>query len=134
MPANGTLDEELISRLVHAFYAKIRADEILSPIFGRVIGDQWTPHLAKMCDFWSSVMLTTGRYHGNPMMAHIRLKDVRPEHFERWLSMFRATAAEVCPGELGDLFSARAGNIARSLQMGMFYRPAMVATAPVPKS
>ena len=107
MSATSTLNEETISHLVHAIYDRIRDDEILGPIFERVIGDQWTPHLAKMCDFWSSVMLSTGRFHGNPMMAHMRLKDVRPEHFERWLSMFRATASEVCPGELGDLFADR---------------------------
>jgi hemoglobin len=76
-----------------------------------------------MCDFWSSVMLTSGRYKGNPMTAHMRLKMVKPEHFERWLFLFRDTARALCAPEVADLFIARADNIARSLQLGMFYRP-----------
>ena len=123
-PVHPDIDEEMVRRLVHAFYAKIRNDAILGPIFARVIGDDWDPHLAKMCDFWSSVMLMSGRYKGNPMIAHMRLKMVRPEHFARWLELFHATALEECPPSIAVQFGARADNIARSLQLGMFYRPA----------
>jgi len=123
-PVHPDIDEEMVRRLVHAFYAKIRNDAILGPIFARVIGDDWEPHLAKMCDFWSSVMLMSGRYKGNPMIAHMRLKMVRPEHFARWLELFHATALEECPASIAVQFGARADNIARSLQLGMFYRPA----------
>lgn len=122
-PVDDAITEELIHRLVHGFYARIRTDEVLGPIFSRVIGENWDPHLAKMCDFWSSVMRMTGRYKGNPMLAHIRLKMVRPEHFERWLSLFRESADETCEPELGALFVSRAENVARSLQLGMFYKP-----------
>jgi hemoglobin len=75
-----------------------------------------------MCDFWSSVMLMSGRYKGNPMIAHMRLKMVRPEHFERWLALFVETAGEVCPPPAAEAFVGRANNVARSLQLGMFYR------------
>ena len=122
-PVHPSIDEGTIRTLVHGFYAKIREDAVLGPIFARVIGEDWDPHLAKMCDFWSSVMLMTGRYKGNPMLAHLRLKTVRPEHFERWLALFRLTAEEICPSEIAALFVARAENIARSLQLGMFFRP-----------
>ena len=123
-PAHPDIDEEMIRTLVHAFYARIRSDDVLAPIFARVIGDDWGPHLAKMCDFWSSVMLMSGRYKGNPMIAHMRLKMVKPEHFARWLDLFRATALEECPPDIAVQFCARAYNIARSLKLGMFYRPA----------
>jgi hemoglobin len=122
-PVHAAIGEEMIHTLVHAFYARIREDVVLGPIFARVIGADWDPHLAKMCDFWSSVMLMSGRYKGTPMIAHMRLKMVRPEHFERWLELFRKTSAEVCPPEIASLFVGRAENIARSLQLGMFYRP-----------
>jgi hemoglobin len=122
-PVDDAITEDLIHDLVHAFYARIRTDEVLSSIFARVIGEDWDPHLAKMCDFWSSVMRMTGRYKGNPMVAHMRLKMVRPEHFERWLALFRETALEICGPELAALFLSRAENIARSLQLGMFYKP-----------
>ena len=114
--------EELIHAVVHGFYSKVREDGELGPVFNRVISD-WGPHLEKMCAFWSSVMRISGRYHGNPMAAHLRLKAARPEHFQRWLSLFGETARELCPPEIAEAFTSRAENIARSLQLGMFYRP-----------
>jgi len=115
------VNEEMIAKVVHTFYGKVRTDPMIGPIFERVVED-WDPHLAKMCDFWSSVMLMSGRYKGNPMIAHMRLKMVRPEHFERWLALFTQTADEVCPPAAAEAFVGRAQNIARSLQLGMFYR------------
>lgn len=128
-PLDPSIDEELIHTLVHRFYAAIRQDGELGPIFERVIGDGWDPHLAKMCDFWSSVMRMTGRFKGNPMTAHMRLKQVRPEHFARWLTLFRQTAREVCAPDIAELFIGKAETIARSLQLGMFFRPAAPAGA-----
>jgi hemoglobin len=127
-PLHEDIDERTIRSLVHGFYARIRLDPVLGPIFAQIIGADWTPHLAKMCDFWSSVMLISGRYKGNPMLAHMRLKMVRPEHFERWLALFRETADDLCTPEVAALFVSRAETIARSLQLGMFYRPKLQAT------
>ena len=45
----------------------------LGPVFERVVGDAWEPHLEKMRAFWSSLVLASGRYKGNPMMAHLML-------------------------------------------------------------
>ncbi|MBS0473098.1 MAG: group III truncated hemoglobin [Proteobacteria bacterium] len=121
--------EAEIKALVHAFYAKVRNDRSLGPIFDRVITD-WDPHLAKMCDFWSSVMRTSGRYKGNPMAAHLRLKTVQPEHFQRWLELFAQTAREQFESDLAEGFADRSENIARSLQLGMFFRPGEAAVRP----
>ena len=114
--------ETQIHNLVHGFYAKVRDDDALGPIFNRAITD-WEPHLEKMCAFWSSVMRVSGRYHGNPMAAHLRLETVRPEHFEHWLGLFAETARELFAAELAEAFIGRAKTIANSLQLGMFYRP-----------
>jgi len=122
-PVHPEIDEQTIRALVHAFYGRVRADEQIGPIFARVIGQGWDVHLAKMCDFWSSVMLLTGRYKGQPMVAHMRLKMIRPEHFARWLELFRQTANDLCTPQIAALFIARAENIARSLQFGMFFQP-----------
>jgi hemoglobin len=122
-PVSPEIDETIIKALVHGFYAKVRADAQLGPIFNRIIADDWDRHLAKMCDFWSSVMLMSGRYKGQPMVAHMRLKMVRPEHFQRWLALFGETARALTPPDIAALFIGRAENIARSLQMGMFFRP-----------
>lgn len=126
-PLHPSIDEAMIQALVHGFYAKVRNDRDIGPIFARAIGPNWDAHLAKMCDFWSSVMLMTGRYKGSPMTAHMRLKSVRPDHFQRWLALFRATAEELLAPEIARLFIARADNIARSLQLGMFFRPKEIA-------
>ena len=110
--------EAMIEELVHGFYAKVRQDPELGPIFGVVVSD-WGPHLRKMCDFWSSVTLMSGRYHGTPMPVHARLDGVGPAQFGRWLQLFEATAIEVCPPAAAALFVDRARRIAQSLQMGM---------------
>src|SRR5512141_499617 len=70
--ARTGIDEPMIERLVRNFYAKIREDELLGPIFEARIHD-WEPHLQRMCAFWSSVALMSGRYHGSPMTKHLPL-------------------------------------------------------------
>lgn len=119
----GVTTEAEIERLVRYFYARIRIDPVLGPIFLEAIGRDWEPHLLKMCDFWSSVMLTTGRYKGQPMRAHLKLKTVTPKHFDRWLMLFRETAEEVCAPETAERFVEKAARIAESLQLGMFFKP-----------
>jgi hemoglobin len=118
--AASPVTEEMIHDLVHAFYAKIRKDPALGPIFNRVIAEaDWPPHLAKMCDFWSSVTLMSGRFKGSPMQAHVQIGDLRPTHFARWLHLFERTAREICPPEAAAVFVEKSQMIARSLQMGI---------------
>lgn len=109
------LSEAVLTSLVHGFYGKIRHDPVLGPIFAARISD-WGPHLEKMVDFWSSVALMTGRYHGAPVPKHAGLP-VTWAHFERWLELFRETAREVCAPEGAAYVIARAERIARSLHM-----------------
>jgi hemoglobin len=110
--------EPMINDLVHAFYARAREDALLGPVFSAVVTD-WDTHLNKMCAFWSSVTLLTGRYKGTPMQAHAALPQIAPAHFQQWLALFRATAVEVCPPHAAALFIDRADRIAESLQMGI---------------
>ena len=115
--ARTGISEAMIERLVHAFYAKVRADEMLAPVFQARIHD-WEPHLAQMCAFWSSVALMSGRYHGTPMAKHAPLP-VDADHFDRWLALFEATAREICPPEAAAHFVALARGIATSLELGI---------------
>lgn len=115
--AETGINERMIERLVHRFYDKVRADTVLGPIFDARIAD-WQPHLARMCAFWSSVVLISGRYHGRPMEAHRELP-VDHSHFERWLALFRETARAECPSKAADLFIDRAERIAESLELGI---------------
>ena len=111
-----TINEASITDLVHSFYAKVRKDEFIGPIFNETIGDNWGPHLATMVNFWSSVMLTTGAYKGNPMIKHQRLPGLRAEHFERWLEMFEETASDLFVASHASEFISKAHRIADSLQ------------------
>jgi hemoglobin len=111
------ITEAMIERLVRSFYAKVRADAVLGPIFDARIRD-WEPHLQQMCAFWSSVALMTGRYHGTPMAKHLPLPVVA-DHFDRWLHLFEATAREICPPKAAVHFVERAKRIAASLELGI---------------
>jgi hemoglobin len=115
--ARTGIDEAMIERLVRSFYAKVRTDPLLAPVFEARIRD-WEPHLQRMCAFWSSVALTSRRYHGSPMAKHLPLP-VAAEHFDRWLSLFADTAREICPPEAQAHFVERAGRIAESLELGI---------------
>ncbi|PKP73694.1 MAG: preprotein translocase [Alphaproteobacteria bacterium HGW-Alphaproteobacteria-6] len=115
--AETGLDEARLTALVHRFYDKVRTDDVLGPIFVEHIAD-WGPHLAKMVDFWSSVALMTGRYHGAPVVRHAGLP-VDWAHFERWLTLFRETAHQTCPTVGAALVIDRAERIARSLSFAI---------------
>lgn len=111
------IDAVMIDRLVRTFYGKVREDEVLAPVFDARISD-WEPHLARMCEFWSSVALMSGVYHGRPMEKHLPLP-VDARHFDRWLMLFRQAAHEVCPAAAAAHFIERAERIAQSLEMGI---------------
>ena len=112
------MSEDMIRNLVHTFYARVREDEVLGAIFNRVVGD-WDEHLDKLCAFWSSVMLMTGRYKGAPMQVHAALPEISTALFDRWLAIFRLAATEVCPPPAAALFIDRAERIAQSLVHGI---------------
>jgi hemoglobin len=119
------ITEEMIRAVVQGFYSRIQEDPALGPIFTRVIAPEaWPAHLQKMCDFWSSVMLMSGRFHGAPMPAHARIANengdgLNTRHFARWLHLFDQTVTELCPPEVAALFVQRSQMIARSLQLGI---------------
>lgn len=114
--ARTGISEPMIARLVETFYGRVRGDTLLGPVFAQVA--DWDDHLAKLREFWSSVVLMSGRYHGQPMLAHLKL-GVRGAHFDRWLELFEATARDVCPPEAAALFIDKARRIADSLEMGI---------------
>jgi hemoglobin len=111
------IDETMIDRLVRGFYARVREDALLSPVFAARIAD-WEPHLERMCAFWSSVALLTGRYRGRPTEKHLPLP-VDARHFDRWLALFEAAARDLCPPAAARHFIDLAHRIAGSLELGI---------------
>jgi hemoglobin len=127
------IDEAGLQRLVARFYASVRADERLGAIFERAI-DDWPRHLDKLSAFWSSVMLTSGRYKGSPMAAHLRhAAALTPDLFDRWLALWRtATEAEMPPAAAAAL-QETGGRIAQSLQLALSSRSASSALGVRPR-
>ena len=113
--AHPDLREPMIAELVRSFYGRARQDVLIGPVFEAAVED-WDEHIGKITDFWSGVMLRTGRYDGRPMRPHLILP-LTGEHFDRWLDLFEITAHEVCPPDISQAFIVRARRIADSFEM-----------------
>lgn len=116
------IDEHGLRELVETFYSRVRADEELGPIFNQAVHD-WPEHLDRLTDFWSSVMLTSGRYKGQPVPAHRKHQDrITPALFDRWLGLWARTTDDLMQPEAAAALQAKAARIAESLQLALFFR------------
>lgn len=112
---NDILVRDDVKKLVDTFYDKVKADELIGPLFGHV---DWPHHLPIMYNFWSSMLLGDQTYRGNPLQKHLPLPLERM-HFERWLKLFTATVDENFAGEKADEVKMRAQSIAGIFQIRM---------------
>jgi len=123
-PVHDALAEETLAPILAAFYGKVRPDPLLGPVFAEKIPDErWPHHLATIQDFWSSVLLKSGRDKGSPFGRHLGIAGIDPAHFARWLGLFEETAAEHFPPEIAASLVERAHRIGDSLKAGLFFRP-----------
>jgi len=114
------LDEAMIRRVVDRFYARAREDDVIGPVFRRVVPDaEWQAHLAKIADFWSSMLLGTGRYDGRPMPKHFAIAELDDAHFKRWLALFRLTVEEECPPATAALLIDRSERVGNSFRINI---------------
>jgi hemoglobin len=112
------LDEGMVAAVVSTFYAKARGDDVIGPVFNRVVApDHWPQHIQAITDFWSSLLLGTRRYAGRPMPKHLAISDLGDAHFQRWLTLFRETAEELCPPPIAELFVERAERIGYNFRL-----------------
>ncbi|MBJ3785249.1 group III truncated hemoglobin [Devosia sediminis] len=117
------LDEAMIRSVVDEFYARARRDDVIGPVFNSVIPDaEWPEHLSKIADFWSSMLLGSGRYNGRPMPKHMAIPELGDAHFMRWLRLFRETVTELCPPQVAALFIERSERIGNSFRMNISMR------------
>ena len=122
-PPYTEVTDDSIAVLIDRFYVAVRRDPVLGPVFETTIAeDEWPEHLATMHRFWSSVMLTSGRYTGNPVSVHRAVQGLERPMFARWLALFEATAADLFAPEPAALFADKARRIATSLQLALFHR------------
>lgn len=113
------IDEAFISTLVESFYEAVRRDDRLGPIFAKHVQD-WPLHLARMKDFWASIMIQSGRFSGNPMQKHVAIGGLERAHFGRWQSLWEQTVTRLAPNRIvEDRFSQAARRIGESLLTGI---------------
>lgn len=113
----GALEERHVAALVDRFYDRVRLDPLLGPVFNAAVHD-WDAHKRTLVSFWSSVVLRSGTYRGNPMAVH-RPHPIRAEHFDHWLALWRDTAESMLAPEHAELFCDYATRIGRSLRYGL---------------
>ena len=113
------IPQEEISELVDRFYAKVRLDPEIGPIFNATI-DDWPAHLSLLKDFWSTVLLAERRYKGDPLSKHLPLS-LDPPHFARWLTLFEETAREIMPPRHADIIIGKSHRIAQNFQAAIAY-------------
>jgi hemoglobin len=122
LASNTGIDEAQLARLVPAFYTRVRADAELGPIFNDAV-DDWAEHFERLTDFWSSIMLGSGRYKGNPVAAHRKHEArITPELFDRWLAIWKATTEEMLPAPAAAALQEKAARIAESLKLALFFK------------
>ncbi|MBO9694831.1 MAG: group III truncated hemoglobin [Sphingopyxis sp.] len=122
MTRDDQIDEAALERLIPAFYARVRADADIGPLFNAAVHD-WPEHLEKLVAFWSSVMLTAGRYKGSPVAGHLKHREaITPAMFDRWLAIWAGTTNELLAPDAAKALQAKAASIAESLQLALFFR------------
>jgi hemoglobin len=110
--------EEDIKRLVDTFYASVNQDPLLEPVFNGHAQVDWPHHLPIMYQFWSSLLLGSASYKGQPFPKHMALPIGR-EHFERWLQLFHQTVDRLFSGDKAEEAKVRAQNVAYMFQYKM---------------
>lgn len=111
---------EDIKLMVDSFYAKVRQDELIGPIFDEKIQNRWPEHLEKMYTFWETVLLRKHTYFGSPFPPHAKLP-VDKEHFERWLELFMKNLDEHFTGEKAEEAYWRAEKMAKMFNYKINY-------------
>jgi hemoglobin len=113
-------NREDIYRLVKSFYNKLLADPTISYLFTDVSKINLEEHLPVLVDFWDMVLFQHDTYRKNAMQPHMILNQKSPlqkQHFETWLTYFKATVDELFEGEKAFMAKERATSIATVLQI-----------------
>lgn len=100
-----------MEKLVNTFYATVRQDDLLGPVFEARIGQRWDGHLEIMYRFWESLLFSEPVYSGNPFSKHIGLP-IAGTHFERWISLFCLAVDQNFMGPRAEEAKVRAQRIA----------------------
>ena len=122
LPPRFPITAEEIDIVVTAFYARVREDETLAPVFFQSLPPEpeiWVAHEDKIAAFWRNAILFERSYDGNPQKVHAARDAIEPEHFAVWLTLFDQVLKEKLSPELAESWSMLAHRIGRGLKMGV---------------
>lgn len=107
-------NSEDIQLMVNEFYGKVKNNELLGPVFEKIVQGNWQPHLEKMYSFWETIVFNVHKYTGSPFQKHLPL-DINAEHFKTWLHLFHSTIDFHFEGKNAEEIKKR------SSQMGLMF-------------
>lgn len=117
---NAGITEAGIRRLIPAFYARVRRDPMLGPVFDGIIDDRWPPHIETVISFWLYVTRLDRSYNArNFIPAHIKHAAIRVDQIPQWLALFRDTAQDLCPADSAAVLVDIAQRMALSLEISL---------------
>lgn len=116
----GPVTRERLATLVHSFYADVRADSLLGPVFEHALAERWEPHLDRMVEFWSTVALGSKSFSGNVFGKHMALESVTPAHFSAWVRLWGEHTERLFEPDDARELQFTAHGIARNLFQGYF--------------
>jgi hemoglobin len=111
-----------IELLVKEFYAKVRKNETLGPIFDDIMKINWDHHIPILIDFWETILLDNPVYRRNAMGVHFEVNEkikLLRQHFTTWLFLFDSTVDEYFEGDKAALAKKRAHDIANLMLFKM---------------
>jgi hemoglobin len=126
MPLQDINSRQDVFKLVNTFYAQIRKDEKLGPIFNPIIKD-WDAHIALLTDFWETNLFFVKKYKGNPLEAHVKADSfhnhiINEKHFGHWINLWFKTIDSLFEGERAQLAKNRARNMSTFLNLEIHRR------------
>lgn len=116
-----SVSADQIDAVVRAFYARVRKDPELGPVFAVHVSD-WTSHEERIARFWRNAILGEKVFDGNPMQKHRAAGNVEGMHFPRWLALFDETVHHELPPDTAEAWSELAHRIGRSLKLGLTFK------------
>ena len=115
IPLCEKIGRERIEQQVHAFYAKLQADEQMSHFFDHI--EDFSAHEQRIADFWWTAM--GGRLENPPQIdmvgKHMPL-GIKDADIDQWLAYFKQTLNETMEPELADQWYHMAEGIATRLR------------------
>ena len=102
-----------VSRLIKWFYARVRFEPDLQPIFDAHI-PKWSEHLETLVDYWCTQVGGPPSYRTG-MGRHFKL-NLDSEHFVTWLRVWEQNCRDLLQEREAEEMIALAGSIADDLQ------------------